>query len=277
MAIVDGLVYHLPMNGNVVDHSGKAHVTTIANGPLQELPGKFGSALQFNGTNQSLSTPDTPDLNFNTGDFSLACWFYPSGFVTGQSLLSKNFGGNGPGYGARLINGSASLWLADGVAPTETLGLVFAVQNNQWYHYAATRKNGVVTVYINGIAGAPAVTNRNTDTSQSLVVGQRSGTGFFPGALQDVRVYSRALSPAEVMTLQVSGGASFKGGILYELAMDEKYRPRTRAEILARRKARAAKRAAALRAAEIKKAEADALAAAEKAREDRINEYLLNY
>src|SRR5262249_28993557 len=49
------------------DHNGKVNDATFA-------PGEVGQAFTFDGTDDSVSIPDSPDWNFGTGDFAFDFW-----------------------------------------------------------------------------------------------------------------------------------------------------------------------------------------------------------
>ena len=84
-----------------------------------------------------------------------------------------------------------------------------------WTHIAATRSSsGEVTVYTNGnIVGHWDNTPAPATVTQALTIGARwyspSGSGpyelvsFFPGGIDDVRIYNRALSSGEIGSLAV--------------------------------------------------------------------------
>ena len=85
-----------------------------------------------------------------------------------------------------------------------------ALVNNQWSHVAGTLQNSRVKLFINGVEDSSHQINNFssiTSTSYDLSIG-RFGTYsgyYFDGKLDDVRIYDRALSAAEVQALYNMG------------------------------------------------------------------------
>jgi Concanavalin A-like lectin/glucanases superfamily len=77
-----------------------------------------------------------------------------------------------------------------------------------WYHLAVVRSGSTYTVFINGTAAGSA-TNANAIASPNapLTIGQAEGIGYMNGLLDEISVYNRALSPAEVQAIANAAGA----------------------------------------------------------------------
>ena len=73
----------------------------------------------------------------------------------------------------------------------------------QWYHVAATRSNGNVTFYRDGINVGTTQNSSSIASSTLLSIGYRSSTGHHPfnGAIDAVRIYNRALGELEIQAL----------------------------------------------------------------------------
>jgi catechol 2,3-dioxygenase-like lactoylglutathione lyase family enzyme len=83
------------------------------------------------------------------------------------------------------------------------------MRRNVWYHIAAVVDQGVHKLFIDGVLADAAVHSLKTHPAQPLHIG-RKGTAepyfFFKGAIDDVRIYNRALTSAEVAELFEDGG-----------------------------------------------------------------------
>src|SRR5690606_1107624 len=80
-------------------------------------------------------------------------------------------------------------WVNSGVGPT--------LKSGQWYHLACTYNGTLLRYYINGVLSGSATVGAPTSDSRPVYIGARShvsGTGYFDGAIDDVRIYNRALS-----------------------------------------------------------------------------------
>src|SRR5207244_8606602 len=110
--------------------------------------------------------------------------------VAGYYLMASSDQGNRPGMGGAWRPGARIM-----VGPTG-LGL------NTWTHLAATFDGATVRLYVNGAeAVSQAQTAPLTPTPGTLQIGADSYTGEnFAGRIDEVRIYNRALSAAEVQT-----------------------------------------------------------------------------
>jgi hypothetical protein len=79
---------------------------------------------------------------------------------------------------------------------------------NTWTHVASTYNGSTLTVWVNGSrAGSRAVTGRTCSNNRPLAVGAKNYPGegileaFWDGQLDDIRIYRRALSAAEIRGL----------------------------------------------------------------------------
>jgi hypothetical protein len=77
---------------------------------------------------------------------------------------------------------------------------------NQWLHLAVVKKSSTVQFYLNGVLVGSAEAGVTKDNSISLYLGAKSNANppnfrFFKGAMDDVRVYNRALSPDDIQAI----------------------------------------------------------------------------
>jgi hypothetical protein len=228
-----GLIAWWQAEGNLLDAVG-GH-----NGAGDSLPtyasGRFGKAWDFDGVSQSVQIPNVySDLDGWT-QFTLEAWVnFDSFLVTpggGYGIFSKvgtpshqfdlNFGCQ---FGFTLnasqmvcqFNRTGQLWpgfqtLAD---------LHGAVTTDVWVHAVATYDNNAVKLYLNGV---PLVTNiigpvTIAPTSSTLRISKDdNGNVPFPGRIDDARIYSRALSAAEIAYLYAGPNLPVTSGLKLHL------------------------------------------------------------
>ena len=184
-------------NGTTVaDSSGNNNTGTIS-GATWTTQGKFGNALSFNGTSSSVTVNDLNSLDLVTG-MTLEAWVYPTAPMTDfRALVVKNY--------VYYLYTSVRGYCGDGM----TLG-GFSGKHachaqplplNTWTHLALTYDGSTVTLYKSGVqvASAPA-TGTMSNTSGPLQVGASQYGEHFPGLVDEVRIYNRALTAAEVQT-----------------------------------------------------------------------------
>lgn len=140
---------------------------------------------------------------------SVSAWVYRNEdrgdvriFSAGSSLYLSMFGTSG-----RLRGGFGSAIATD---PSSTVTL------NRWHHVVFTYGNGIPRVWINGELRQTGTTTVATISSTALAhrIGSNSaGSGlYWPGSLDDVRVYNRELTHGEIETLTSFRGVSYVRG-----------------------------------------------------------------
>jgi hypothetical protein len=75
------------------------------------------------------------------------------------------------------------------------------VVNGNWHHLVATYDGVTLAIYLNGGLKSRGVEAIDTAASDLLIGVGVEGTTFFRGILDEVRLYNRALSQAEVIAL----------------------------------------------------------------------------
>lgn len=203
-----GLVGYWPMDegtGTVAqDLSGNGNNGTLVNGPAWG-PGKVGSgALIFNNSNTYIQLATFAPLAINSKTISL--WANPTGVQSYNMILSDGngnyyvtFSGTGDMF-ASYINGSSvqiSNVIASGVVSAGTWGYYTFVYN-------VSGANVTIQAYKNGqlVGTQSRVDGYAAISGSTFYIGAlQPAANFFNGSLDDVRVYNRALSAAEVQAL----------------------------------------------------------------------------
>ena len=220
-------------SGNALD-SVSSNTLTKA-GTVTYAAGKINNAAT-NGSGGSLLISNASQSGLNiTGDISISLWVYLTAApanATRQQWFGKssntNLGGYeidydtnavGDGSARRLIFGSAQdaiqYYWAAGYSPGP--GSTDIISLNTWHHLVFTRvaSSGQIDMYLDGssiFSGTSNTGNINSSTA-SAGVGNLAGStnnGYytaapFNGALDEVGVWSRALSAAEVTLLYKAG------------------------------------------------------------------------
>ena len=212
-----GLVAYYPINGNANDESGnnlhgsayQASLTTDING----IPDK---AFLFNGLQGGhISVSNNAALNLGkTGSISL--WV---------NIHSYDNRGNGI-YWYILGKGIRGLWTTDGycIFYHNSDKVIYGVLENkkqrhtfdkvsfgkpspnEWHHLVMVWDGSLLKAYIDGqLFGAPVKqTIVPPETTDNLIIGKKPSSkpdGYFGGLLDQIRLYNRALTEEEIMTL----------------------------------------------------------------------------
>jgi hypothetical protein len=189
------------------DSSGNGNALSVTSGTWL-LPGKLGAAAaSFNGTSSIASAPDAPSLDPTAG-LTMEAWVRPLGSVAGDRVLvTKERPGGGFPWGLYLSDGVPTVWITTGTATT-TVQATTALPLSTWSFVAATYDGATLRIYVNGTEiASSAATGLLTTAPGPLSVGGDVAWGeYFSGAIDNVRVYSTAVSPAQ-LTADMARGA----------------------------------------------------------------------
>lgn len=196
-----GLEAYYPLNTGlgVAAYDVSANSTHAAHmGSPAWVNGKVGEgALEFDGVNDYLDAGNPPGLE-NLSEVSWQAWVYPTNVSKDQMFISKQ----SADY-FRIWNSKPFLSLRlNGVQQTLDSGVT--ISNNQWYHLAGTYDGGEMRIYINGQLAARKEVSGTVGFNSSnarLEIGHWITTDprRFVGRLDEIKVYSRALSEDEVL------------------------------------------------------------------------------
>lgn len=200
------------------DRSGTGNDGTLTNGPAVKW-GKLGQALQFDGTDDYVSYAN--NIAFDSNDFSIASWFRLNGDAGGASgegtIFSQRvdtLGDANPTVNMMIRNDDDLLraQIRDSVGALVEVAAPTALVSGQWYHGVIVKTSTALTVYLDGVSGGSTTHSLSGDFDTGAVhrfIGKHryegGDVGFFNGVIDEVRVYSRALSASEIKTLYSSG------------------------------------------------------------------------
>ena len=184
------------------DLSGNGNIGTLVGGTWTNQ-GKYGNALSFDGSSL-VTVNDSASLDLTT-NMTLEAWVYPTVTPGGDStVLMKEQTGEmvytlysaAPSLPYAIINISTNSSGEQPVAGSKALKL------NAWTHLAATYDGAMLRLYTNGtLVGSNAVTGAMVHSANPLSIGGNGVWGeHFQGMIDEVRVYSRVLSAAQIQS-----------------------------------------------------------------------------
>ena len=161
-------------------------------------PGKFGNALDFDGSNDYLNMDNAGNFK---DDITIMAWINPRTTGEGGSgrIVSKN---DAAGYVFYINNAAGLGWMINTTSIVETTS--GSIPYNTWSHVVATFDKDLVStqlkIYINGvIKGNGTRTAAMPTNSNPLLIGNRIALDrTFNGRMDDIRIFNRALSPDEI-------------------------------------------------------------------------------
>ena len=206
---------------NVADRSGNGNPGALKLGTLgnkatssMTVAGRLGQALKFDGADDYVNAGNISTYNLANTNHSFSLWFKIATMpaINATRLLDRFTGGTpGSGYLLFINNTNGLLYYqdeADGVNTEIFLSSQTSVVNNKWHNVVITVDTAAQMgyMYIDGVQkNSDAYSGNLRDYNRSLYVGGRSTDLFFPGLLDDIRIYNRALSAAEVKQLYNMG------------------------------------------------------------------------
>jgi len=183
----------------VLDGSGNTNTGTISGATWTTL-GRYGGALEFDGVDDRVFVNDSASLDLTTG-ITLEAWVYPTAFQTSwRTIVQKETNGYylhaGCSCGALRPVGGGLIGGTGGYLSAPT-ALAYA-----WSHLALTYDGTTRRLYVNGVeVASQSRSGLIQTTGNPLWIGGNSPYGeYFRGRIDDVRVYSRALSLSEIQT-----------------------------------------------------------------------------
>jgi len=213
-----GLIAYYPFNNSGVDESGNGNNGYVYNiTSVADRNGKPNFAYHFDGTTSYITVPDNAALRLANTDITLSTWIkldaYGSSF--GYNILTKHTTGSNNGW-AWGITGAAAT--TKGVVTYGPGGLsvlatgTSVIPLNQWHMVTSVYKlaGQQLTIYVDGTLNT--VSNNILSPNPAIITGLYIGrddpsvptNGYFlQGALDDLRIYGRALTATEVKKLFV--------------------------------------------------------------------------
>jgi glucose/arabinose dehydrogenase len=182
------------------DSSGNSNTGTISG--ATRTTGHAGNGLTFDGVNDMVTIADSNSLDLTTG-MTLEAWVRPAALGTTWRTVVLKEQPNQLVYALYAGTDTASR-PAGHVFTTSDRGLLgpSALPLNTWSHLAMTWDGTTQRMYVNGaqVSSTALTGTARTSTSPLRIGGNTVWPEWFNGVLDDVRVYNRALTAAEVLS-----------------------------------------------------------------------------
>ncbi len=213
-----GLVAHYKLDGDASDSSGNNNHGIEKGGPTY-VEGIYGQAIHLDGFDDYVAIQNLNYTGYDYTEVTVCAWVRTSD-EEGQIASfdrSENWrleiGGEYAG-GDGLVGWE--VWTSDGQRDTTSYpDNTRRVDDGRWHHLAGVFDNGTLTIYIDGNPETPypggATFGRGRYTRYGFLgcgseatypypIGRQTGA-YLEGDLDDVRIYSRVLSQAEIRYL----------------------------------------------------------------------------
>ncbi|MBP7050760.1 MAG: discoidin domain-containing protein [Phycisphaerae bacterium] len=201
-----GLVAWYKFDGDAKDSAGSHH--GVATGSPGYTTGKVGQALNMTSDAQYVLVPYSADLAMST--FTVAAWVNVADLDALRAILGTRIGGDYT-FDFKVTSASVHSDVGNGTAWLNSNIFVYEDQGGLcdigvWYYLATVVDDVTDTAktYINGALAQTATfsgTPMFMQSGQSLGIGYCSSGEYMHGQLDEVRIYNRALSDAEMAGL----------------------------------------------------------------------------
>ena len=202
-----GLVGYWSLNetsgGIANDGSGLANNGTILN--AARVSGHSGNALEFNGVNTSVTVANTDSLKI-TGQITMSGWVKPRSVQGKQNILAHGYTTQPDEKASvylRINDGRYEVGTWNGIVQPTASAAIPGGDIGTFVHLTGVYDGSKWTIYRNGVALDSVNGIGAVSVSSNWTIGARDGGAdrFFDGVIDEVRLYNRALTGAEISTL----------------------------------------------------------------------------
>jgi hypothetical protein len=205
---VEGLVAYYPLDGDANDLSGNGLNGTPMGDPTW-IDGFVGGAVELDGEGDYIEVASDPLLDI-VGPISLALWIRPDaadpeGLGTETAPMAKALGTASPSWSWQVRYGWNSpqpyMAFTFNTTPRAWAYVGRKLQQGEWHHIACTHDGATLTAYLDGLAADSTPMGAITVSPTPVLIGSDGWGSDWIGALDEVAIYNRALSPDEVLYL----------------------------------------------------------------------------
>ena len=219
--LLEGLVLYMPLdegNGKSTEDFSENGFTGELNGGAKWVDGKLGKALEFSASSDFVAVED--DAAFHIEDeITQAAWIYLNRLPSAHAIVfGTRMGGGGRhigfGYGMNPANGIKVWTNGAGGGFLDINDNKTGLDTDKWYYLAYTHTSdnkGLVEIYVDGEVTHSQDSNNPVapaGATSQVQIGTWSGEAW-PGIVDEVRLWNRALSPDEVKESMQLGMAEF--------------------------------------------------------------------
>lgn len=215
MALTDGLISYWKLDGNSNDAVSTNNGTDTSityssgNGKIVQGAGMNGSSSRSSVGNSSALTPNA---------ISIAAWVKRNSTGTLDQILTRDYADSGNAntraYQFRLDTTDVAQFVPFNASSVGVITGSTTISSGTWYHIVGTWDGTTINLYVNGTSDATGVSFSGTLRSggaNNTYIGadQNGGAGapanFFDGAIDEVGIWNRALTGAEITQLYNGG------------------------------------------------------------------------
>lgn len=208
MSLVDNLVAGWKLDESSGNAADVLSIVTLSN--INSVT--YGAGIINNGVQprnsgkKYLSASHNSVFNFGTGDFSISFWakLLDTSLNSTENLIRHYSGG---GWVVQFKSTNRQIYFfATSTGPATSV--TNAIPNDtDWHHYVFTRTGGVAKIYVDGVdkTNSGTVGTGSVNVTTPFYIGSNGTSEGFDGTVDEVYLWNRLLSGAEVLELYNSG------------------------------------------------------------------------
>ena len=182
-----------------------SHPGTYQNGVVLGATGALynetNTSASFDGINDYVTT--APGILSNRNAFSMIAWIKPASFTASRVAIC---GQNDTAELGFIDPTQIQAWTALGGSVT----LAYPYPRNQWHHVAVVANGTTLRIYFDGevaaTGGSPTANYGNSPDTFNIGGAVFDATGnYYPGAIDEVAVFSKALTDVQIRQLFTLG------------------------------------------------------------------------
>ncbi|MBN8456808.1 MAG: cadherin domain-containing protein [Verrucomicrobia bacterium] len=199
------LTFDEPSGVLALDQSGNGRHGVLG-GDAVRSSGQIGTAIGFDGVDDTVDLGTTASLT-GTTDFTIGLWMrVPAGTATPMYLLAQREPGTTGHQGSYAVqmntSGILNFFLYNS-GYQFNLSTSVALNDGQWHHLTLQRGGSAGRIFVDGVLNVSGTGTVKSLTSHRVALGidPRDGGRYFKGDVDDLRIYSRALTTTEIVAL----------------------------------------------------------------------------
>jgi len=176
----------------IYDSSMMNNLETVGNAQIRTSVRKFGAgSMAFDGTDDCLLVPTSPNLAFGTGDFTIEAWVNRS--TSGSVIHFIDFRGANNNNSNPVFYWQTNNFIyytnnnTSGDNQIQTSNAI--TSSSGWVHLAIVRSGTTLTVYVNGVASGSTTYSTNVLGGNPVTIANRfNNSGAYAGYIDDLRI-----------------------------------------------------------------------------------------
>jgi len=192
----------------VKDSSQNGNDGKLMNGPKWGQ-GKFGKAIEFDGSDDYVEIPDSVELNPENA-LTVMAWIKPSSFPGYSPVIDKEWAEVKRQYSFGYPSDKRmGLWFDNQAGTEDSIRATTVLVEGTWYFIAATFDSGKVQIFVNGNlenskTSATVTSLRANDTASLCLGGEKTGRDL-NGTIDEVAIFNVVLTEDDIKSIMTQG------------------------------------------------------------------------